>query len=125
MDSPATYGSGWTNNGKIGKALSFDGVNDYVMVPDNDALTSKSISLSFWYTLTADPNCDGLFNNWRSLIRKSLQLSVSTTGWDVLLEEVYLSAFPFHTRINTQSGARDRDVWREEKPSKSAPQKAP
>jgi len=24
MDSPATYGSGWTDRGKFGKALNFD-----------------------------------------------------------------------------------------------------
>lgn len=30
FDSPATYGSGWTNNGKFGKALNFDGADDYV-----------------------------------------------------------------------------------------------
>ncbi|MEI7425551.1 MAG: DUF2341 domain-containing protein [Candidatus Moraniibacteriota bacterium] len=32
ISSPATSTSGWTNSGKFGKALNFDGMNDYVNV---------------------------------------------------------------------------------------------
>jgi len=33
MSSPATATSGWTDSGKMGKALVFDGVDDYVATP--------------------------------------------------------------------------------------------
>jgi len=41
------YGAAWTT-GKIGGALSFDGVNDYVRVGDKDSLELQTLTLSFW-----------------------------------------------------------------------------
>jgi hypothetical protein len=44
----AIYGANWTE-GIIGGALLFDGVGDYVEVPDDDSLTpSSGITSSFW-----------------------------------------------------------------------------
>lgn len=40
-------GAVWTT-GRIGKALSFDGVNDYVYVPDSPSLNVGSITIMFW-----------------------------------------------------------------------------
>lgn len=49
MDSPATYGSGWTNSGKFGKALNFDGSNDNISVPSNTSLAiTGDLTLSIW-----------------------------------------------------------------------------
>lgn len=49
MDSPATYGSGWTNSGKFGKAVNFDGNNDNVSVPSNPSLAiTGDLTLSIW-----------------------------------------------------------------------------
>jgi hypothetical protein len=42
-----TNGPKWTH-GKIGGALSFDGVDDYVQVPDSPVLTPKSFTVSSW-----------------------------------------------------------------------------
>jgi len=48
MSSPANNGSGWTNAGKFGKALSFDGNNDYVSgsLPDNTV--TNTVTMSGW-----------------------------------------------------------------------------
>ena len=52
MASPATFGSGWTNTGKFGKALSFDGTNDYVHVPGLMG-SPANITLSAWVNFDA------------------------------------------------------------------------
>jgi hypothetical protein len=49
MDSPATYGSGWTNHGKFGKALNFDAVNDYVNAGSDTSLDDiTQLTFSAW-----------------------------------------------------------------------------
>lgn len=51
MASPATATSGWTDNGKMGKGLNFDGVDDYVQLPDTGALPTiadSSFTVSAW-----------------------------------------------------------------------------
>lgn len=40
-------GANWTNDGKFGKALHFDGINDYVGISGID-IANKSFSLSAW-----------------------------------------------------------------------------
>jgi hypothetical protein len=49
------YGATWTT-GRINGALSFDGVNDFVMVPNNQGqqITTNQITLSAWIKLDAD-----------------------------------------------------------------------
>ena len=63
-----TYGPSWVD-GKIGKALNFDGNDDYVDFGNSNSLNTTSITVSFWLNLASDPNCDSN-NNWRSLIKK-------------------------------------------------------
>lgn len=47
----AIYGAKWVE-GKFGKALEFDGVDDYVKVPDDDSLDVTTLSLwRLGYTL--------------------------------------------------------------------------
>src|SRR3990167_5287219 len=49
--SPSTTTSGWTQAGKFGKGLVFDGSNDVVTLTDNDLLDftlTDSFALSFW-----------------------------------------------------------------------------
>ncbi|MDD2822453.1 MAG: DUF2341 domain-containing protein [Candidatus Daviesbacteria bacterium] len=54
MSIPATTTSGWTNSGKFGKALIFDGSNDFISVANNAALNfdTGSFSISTWMKTT-------------------------------------------------------------------------
>ena len=45
MAAPATATSGWTDNGKVGKAINFDGSNDYVSIPLQNAIASGSLGI--------------------------------------------------------------------------------
>lgn len=57
MASPATSTSGWTNSGKVSKALNFDGTNDNVNLGDPSALQiTGAISISSWIKLNALPS---------------------------------------------------------------------
>ena len=51
MASPATSTSGWTDSGKMGKGLVFDGGNDYVILPGNNntsSLKNDINTVSMW-----------------------------------------------------------------------------
>jgi hypothetical protein len=49
MSSPATSSSGWTDSGKMGKGLVFDGSNDYVRIEDSSELDIVgNLTLSVW-----------------------------------------------------------------------------
>ncbi|MCD6381410.1 MAG: LamG domain-containing protein [Candidatus Aenigmarchaeota archaeon] len=79
------YGANWTE-GKFGKALSFDGVDDYVEIPDDDSLNPiDGITITIWLKITQDPNCDSN-NNWRSILHKGSHAGTST-GYDIILEQ--------------------------------------
>ena len=43
----------WTNSGKFGKALSFDGTDDYINVPYSTSLNVSDVTLSVWVYPTA------------------------------------------------------------------------
>jgi hypothetical protein len=53
------YGAKWTQ-GKIGGALSFDGVDDYVSVPNSASLNLSEQTIEFWF---APPSGSGY--NWQ------------------------------------------------------------
>ncbi len=44
----AISGATWTNSGKFGKALVFDGLNDYIQAPDDNSLDITNLTLSAW-----------------------------------------------------------------------------
>lgn len=44
----------WSNNGEFGKALSFDGSNDYVSMPNQ--FSFSNFTTSFWMKVTSVPN---------------------------------------------------------------------
>jgi len=44
------YGANWTD-GKFGKALSFDGVDDYVEIPNSASLNPTKITIEYWIYL--------------------------------------------------------------------------
>ncbi len=52
FSSPATSTSGWSNSGKFGKSLIFDGASDYVSIPSNSATSGTSFTMSAWINTT-------------------------------------------------------------------------
>ena len=76
----------WTLNGKFGKALSFDGTNDYVTVDDNDTLDlAGDYAIEFWVKRTAaTAGYDGI-----------LDKMPSATGWAVLFDSSNLNKLVF------------------------------
>lgn len=61
--------------GKLGKALSFNGTNNYVSAPSVDSSGTNVISVSWWMYKSS-------FNNSISIVAEtSPNFNVSTTGW--------------------------------------------
>src|SRR3989344_1263779 len=59
MSFPPTSTSGWTNQGKRGGAINFDGVDDYVDVGSSTATQlTGSMTLSAWFKITANGGDD-------------------------------------------------------------------
>ena len=58
-ESPFTFVISGTG-GTIGEALDFDGVNDQVLVPDNNALDPSNITIETWVKLNTASNYYGL-----------------------------------------------------------------
>lgn len=99
--------SGYDNNGTIngavfrcasddinntasgqGCSLEFDGVDDYVENSNQPQLNpTKAITISFWFYLENDPDCDGN-NNWRSVLYKGSVQAATPTGYDVVMEQM-------------------------------------
>ncbi len=60
MASPATATSGWTQSGKFGKALIFDGTNDYVNTVNTTSLQiTDRITISAWAYIDPAGTMDG------------------------------------------------------------------
>lgn len=75
MSSPATAVSGWSQDGKIKKAISFDGINDYVET--GDVFYSDTLTVCAW---VYDANVD---SNARSVVikRNVTGTTVGTNEW--------------------------------------------
>ena len=56
MSFPAVAGDGWTRNGRVGRALAFDGVNGYVEVASNSTVKYQGGSLSVAAWIYPDTN---------------------------------------------------------------------
>lgn len=68
------------------RALSFDGYDDYVYIPESESLSPDTeITLSMWVNLSEELNCDG-GNNFRFLVYKGF-VATDFAGYDVILEE--------------------------------------
>jgi glucose/arabinose dehydrogenase/PKD repeat protein len=66
QNNPGTLQGGpvWTSAGKYGGALTFDGVNDFVSIPDANGLDlTTGMTLSAWVRPTA-------LDNWRQVVLK-------------------------------------------------------
>ena len=61
----AIAGASWTESGKYGNALSFDGTDDYLSITDSSSLSPVSdISLSAWVKLTATGTEQTILGKW-------------------------------------------------------------
>jgi uncharacterized repeat protein (TIGR01451 family) len=79
-NNPGTLVNGptWTTAGRIGKALSFDGSNDYVDIGNGAQLQiTGSMSISAWIFPTAHPNDDATIVSRRDSKRIGFQLDTS------------------------------------------------
>ena len=73
-------GASWTESGRFGGALSFDGVNDMVSVPDADSLDiSNAMTLEAWVFPTQR-------GGWRTAVMKEraggLAYAIYSSGWN-------------------------------------------
>ncbi|MFA5961219.1 MAG: DUF2341 domain-containing protein [Parcubacteria group bacterium] len=96
----------WTNDGKNGKALSFDG-NDYVNVSDSTALRPSSLTISTW--LKRAPNDSGIIVNKPvdTSSNKSYSLLVMNDG-HARFEIMTGSAYPYW---DLPTGSVTDSVW--------------
>jgi hypothetical protein len=90
----AVHGAAWTT-GQIGGALSFDGVNDHVIVGYKDSLEPQSLTLSFW----------GKLNNPSG----SLQGGIAK-GWIFGDATMYSYALDFHLGVGFACLTNTSDV---------------
>lgn len=94
VDAPAWVG------GKIGGALSFDGINDYVNIPHSDAITftSGDFSVAFW-TIQYNPHPAA----WPRIMGKG---QWQGAGWHLYLDRTTNAAtfFPFQPGANQAVG---------------------
>ena len=51
------YGATFTT-GKVGQAFSFDGINDYIQIADDESLHMESMTAELWLYVDSDPDCD-------------------------------------------------------------------
>lgn len=72
------------NNGVLGRALAFDGVDDRAVVPHSITLNPvNGATLDFWIRPTQELDCDGN-NNYRLLLSKG---SFDSSPYSVVVEE--------------------------------------
>jgi hypothetical protein len=71
--------SNWVN-GKYGRALTFDGVSEYIQVPNEDSLNfNSSITISLWINFISLPSP----NDWDTIITKSDNPFSGTMQWEL------------------------------------------
>jgi hypothetical protein len=71
----------WTSRGKIGGALDFDGVNDYVLTADNNLLdASSAISISMWVKPRSFANSPFLLLKTNTTFAEIYKVGFNATG---------------------------------------------
>ena len=82
-DGTLINGPTWVD-GKLGKALSFDGIDDYVEIPDSPELKldeSKGLTIMLWFYRTSYPQHDNVLVSKQSASgRAEYQLDLVDTG---------------------------------------------
>lgn len=71
-----TNGTAWTITGKYGNAISFDGVNDKVTLPNTLDIADFPFTLEAWIRPTS-------FADWRAIFSKRASYSISQMRFDV------------------------------------------
>lgn len=101
--SPATYGSGWANDGKFGKALNFDSSDDFVRIRDKSELDiTGALTISAWIKPGASTGADECivskydFGN----SNRSYRFCIITST-----NKLYLSLTPDGTTVTTMTAA--------------------
>ena len=90
------------NDGLFGKALHFDGVNDWVQVAHSSPLSPvNALTVSMWLRPDAPVDCDGN-NNYRFLAGKG---NIGDGAWSLVMEEGEV----FQARVRV--GGEQRSVW--------------
>ncbi|MBO9638834.1 MAG: PKD domain-containing protein [Siphonobacter aquaeclarae] len=64
LPNSASYGSG--PNARFGRALTLNGSNQYLEIPDKSSLRGRRLSISFWI------KTDGIVDRWMQLYSKSV-----------------------------------------------------
>ncbi len=84
MAAPATATSGW-NNGKLGKALTFDGTNDYVVAPSTGMQFGQTtpFSISAWIKTTSPGNMS-IVSTWQANVASGYRLDVTSLAAGVI-----------------------------------------
>jgi len=75
------YGATWTTDGKFGSALQFDGVNDYVEIPDSPELsggTGKNKTVEFWFN--SNKQGGHIITKWKDVSYKDWGTSIGAVG---------------------------------------------
>ncbi|MCK4937527.1 MAG: tandem-95 repeat protein [Methanosarcinales archaeon] len=75
------YGATWTTDGKFGSALQFDGVNDYVEIPNSPELSGgsgKNKSIEFWFN--TNKQSGHIITKWQSISTKDWGASIGAVG---------------------------------------------
>ena len=82
-------GASWCD-GKLNGGLQFEGVGDYVEIPDNNGFSIDStgkMTVEFWFRTGND------VTRWQTLIAKGGQNSGGPWEWNIVLKDGFLRAF--------------------------------
>ena len=93
----------WTNDGKYGKALSFDG-NDYILV-SGGGLSSNSMTVTFWMKREVNDNIDEVLlmtkNAWSDT--HGIEIWIDTDGYEMGVRGSGGTTAHTNTRFDTGS----------------------
>jgi hypothetical protein len=92
----------WTTSGKYGKAISFDGTDDYVEVPNSASLVQTTFSIEFW----AKPSSFTQYKRWMG--KDTTPWGGNYYGWIVLWSYAGSSAVYLALENGGVNGANEK-----------------